>query len=275
MSHHGSNEFDDPELIRSLGRVSGASPDENAAYAQVRARVRQVRRRRAAAWSSGALVAVVAVGAFALSTQRGGRTLEPADLPEVVDDSFDDLSDDSTSSSLPAPVTTVATTDTATSLPETTSTDLGLGDDEPANTEGDGTEVSTPPSGGVPTTAKRTEPKPPKAPTSTNPSTQAPVTSGQSSSTSEPDGDDDDDDGGSVTPQTQTFSGVGGAITVSIDSEGRLKMLSYTANSGYTAEDIRNGDQRVGIRFRIGEVSTRIRVEVSGGVMVPNIEEEG
>ena len=63
-------------------------------------------------------------------------------------------------------------------------------------------------------------------------------------------------------------------MTVSMDSEGRLRMLSYSANAGYTADDIRNGEQQVGIRFRNGDLTTRIRVEVSGGTMVPQILEE-
>jgi hypothetical protein len=278
MNDNGSNEFHDPELSRSLGRLSGAFPDEVTAFGQVRLRVKQARRRRAAAWSSGALVAVVAVGAFALGTQRGGRTLEPADRPDLVTDTIDD---DATSlpTSVPVPTTTpvtVQSTVVETSLPETTDMEI-TGDSEPTNTEGDGPIVSATSghSSGSPTTIRSGGAKPPKQPTPTIPATQPPATSGASSSSTEPNGDDDDHGGGSFTPQTQTFSGLGGSITVSMDSDGHLRMLSYTANAGYTADDIGNGRERVSIRFRNGDLSTRIRVEVSGATMAPAVVEEG
>jgi hypothetical protein len=268
------NEFDDPELRRSLGRLSGAYPDDVAAFSQVQGKVRQARRRRAVGMASSAtLVAAFAMGAFALSGQRSAQRLQPADQSEV-----NDL-DDPTTTALPTTVVSTVAPETSvdTTVPPS-STEPLVGDDGVADTGLDDSGLddsgSTVGNGGTPTTA-RTNPKPPRT---TVPATQppSPPSSSGATSTSEPEDDDDDDDnGGGITPATQSFSGVGGSITVSVDSEGRLRMLSYTANAGYTADEIRNSGSRVGIRFRSGELSTRIRVEVVNGAMTPTIEEEG
>jgi hypothetical protein len=279
VNQYGSDEFEDPELSRSLGRMSGAFPDAGAALGQVQSRVKRVRQRRAAAWSSGALVAVVAVGAFALNAQRPAGTQRPASSADLVTSSLPD-DEATTSSAVSTPASTVTTLVDTTI--EVTTTPVSVEDsavetgDDSGNDNGNS--GATPGSGAVtPTTAK---PKP-KPPVSTTPGTAPatapsinPSSSNPAPSTSEPDEDDDDDNAGSVTPATQTFSGLGGSMTVSIDSDGHLRMLSYSANAGYSAEDIRNGEQQVSIRFRNGNLSTRIRVEVSGGTMVPQIIEE-
>ena len=288
MNDNGSNEFRDPELSGSLGRLSGSFPDVAIAFGEVRQRVKQARRRRAAAWSSGVLVAVVALGAIAIGTQRGGRSLEPAERPDLVTDTSDDAPTRPTTLPTTLPTTGPTTTPTtapttvaepslpATSLPATS--DMAItGDDGPANTEGGGPIVSATsghPSGS-PTTVRVRGTKPPKPPTSTVPATQPPASGDPSSSSTEPADEDDDQRDGSFAPQTQTFSGLGGSVTVSIDSDGQLLMLSYTANAGYAADDIRNRRERVSIRFRNGGLVTRIRVEVSGDTMSSAIVEEG
>ena len=78
-----TREFDDPQIESMLGRLSGAYPDDNVAYAAVRGRVRQVKRRRTFVASTAACAALLALGTFAV--QGGGRSqqLSPAD-------SFDD-----------------------------------------------------------------------------------------------------------------------------------------------------------------------------------------
>jgi hypothetical protein len=273
VNQYGSDEFEDPELSRSLGRMSGAFPDAGAALGQVQSRVKRVRQRRAAAWSSGALVAVVAVGAFALNAQRPTGTQRPASTADLVTSSLpDDGSTTSTAVSTPASTVTtlVDTTLVVTTAP------VSVEDSAVETGDDNGNSGATPSSGPVTPTTAKPKPKPPVSTTpGTAPSTN-PGSSNPAPSSSEPDDDDDDDDdnAGSVTPATQTFSGLGGSMTVSIDSDGDLRMLSYSANAGYSAEDIRNGDQQVGIRFRNGDLSTRIRVEVSGGTMVPQIIEE-
>ncbi len=287
MNQYGSDEFEDPELSRSLGRMSGAFPDAGAALGQVQSRVKRVRQRRAAAWSSGALVAVVAVGAFALNAQRPTATQRPANSADLVTSSLPD-DGPTTSSAVSSPASTVTTLVDTTI--EVTTTPVSVDDSAVEVVDGnddgndDGNSGVTPGSGSVTPTTAKPKPKPPVSTTpgtapsstpSTNPGSSSPASSNPASSTSEPDDDDDDeDDAGSVTPATQTFSGVGGSMTVSIDSDGNLRMLSYSANAGYTADDIRNGDEQVGIRFRNGNLTTRIRVEASGGTMVPQIIEE-
>ena len=69
-----TNEFDDPELERMLGRLSGAYPDANVAYEAVRGRVRQVKRRRTFVASTAACALLLGVGAVA--AQGGGSTDE-------------------------------------------------------------------------------------------------------------------------------------------------------------------------------------------------------
>ena len=49
-----THEFDDSQIESMLGRLSGAYPDDNVAYAAVRGRVRQVKRRRAFVASTAA-----------------------------------------------------------------------------------------------------------------------------------------------------------------------------------------------------------------------------
>lgn len=293
MNQYGSDEFEDPELSRSLGRMSGAFPDAGAALGQVQSRVKKVRQRRAAAWSSGALVAVVAVGAFALNAQRPTGTQRPASSADLVTSSLPD-DEPTTSSAVSTPTSTVTTlVDTTIEVTTTpvsvddSAIEAGDGNDDGNgndNRNDDGNSGAAPGSVSVTPTTVKPKPKPPvsttpgTAPSSappTSPGSTSPASSNPAPSTSEPDDDDGDDGDGAVTPATQTFSGVGGSMTVSIDSDGHLRMLSYSANAGYTADDIRNGEQRVGIRFRNGNLSTRIRVEASGGTMVPQIIEEG
>ncbi len=74
-----TREFDDPQIESMLGRLSGAYPDDNVAYAAVRGRVRQVKRRRTFVASTAACAVLFALGTFAV--QGGGRSqqLSPAD----------------------------------------------------------------------------------------------------------------------------------------------------------------------------------------------------
>ena len=74
-----TNEFDDPQIESMLGRLSGAYPDDNVAFAAVRGRVRQVKRRRAFVASTAACAALFGLATFA--AQGGGRNdqLSPAD----------------------------------------------------------------------------------------------------------------------------------------------------------------------------------------------------
>ena len=281
MNQYGADEFDDPELSRSLGRMSGAFPDSGAALGQVQSRVKQVRQRRAAAWSSSALVVVVAVGAFALTAQRPTGTQRPASSADLVTSSLPQ--DEPTSSAASTPPSTVTTLVNTTIQVTTAPVSVEDSAIEAGNEIGDenGNSGVAPGSPAVTPTTARAKPKPPVPTTpgtlaSSGPSTapSSPGSSNPGPSTSEPEDDEGDDDGGPVTPATQTYSGSGGSMTVSMDSEGHLRMLSYSANAGYTADDIRNGEQRVSIRFRNGNLTTRIRVEAIGDTMVPQIIEE-
>jgi hypothetical protein len=99
-----TREFDDPQIESMLGRLSGAYPDDNVAYAAVQGRVRQVKRRRTFVASTAACAVLLALGTFAV--QGGGRSqqLSPADSFDdstvttdatSTSDSVDDTTDDS------------------------------------------------------------------------------------------------------------------------------------------------------------------------------------
>ena len=74
-----TNEFDDPQIESMLGRLSGAYPDDNVAYAAVRGRVRQVKRRRAFVASTAACAVLFGLATFAAQGGGSGTQLTPAD----------------------------------------------------------------------------------------------------------------------------------------------------------------------------------------------------
>jgi hypothetical protein len=270
MSYDDVERFEDPELSRALGRLSGEFPDTGLAQQRVQRRVQQVRRRRVAALSSGALVAVVTVSVLAFGDQPGNRTIGPSNSAELAppDGTVTVPATSTTVSS--APTTSIAAAvSTSTAVPDTAveSTVSATSVSAPTSAAGE------PPSIAPTTTVRRT----PRPPASTLPPPPPPSSSQPPApSTSEPDDDeeDDDDDDDSAVPATQTFSGIGGSLTVSINEFGRLRLVSHVASAGYTAFEIRNDPQRVSVVFRNGELSTRIRVTVDDGVMVPSVNEE-
>jgi hypothetical protein len=77
------SEFHDPELRQQLGRLSGPYPDANVAFDAWQRRVGQVRRRRAVAWTTGAMMSlVIATVAFAAVQNPGSRSLVPGKSSE-------------------------------------------------------------------------------------------------------------------------------------------------------------------------------------------------
>ena len=244
------NDFHDPQIERLLGGASGAFPDVNVAFGQVERRVRQVKRRRVMVAGSAACVALFAGVAFAASrTGTNAPGLQPADSfaqstvstpdsgPGVTNDS---MVDDSVESSTPTGGTMI-------SLPVP---NPGGGSGGPGGVPGGSTPSSSPASGpGSSTPTSNTTATSNSAPTTTAPTTTSPPA-----------------------PQFQTFSGVGGSVTVKL-ANGVLSLQSYSATSGYTAEVTTNRSDRVEVRFDNGSNETRIRVDLVGGSMQPRIDE--
>lgn len=126
-----TREFDDPQIESMLGRLSGAYPDDNVAYAAVRGRVRQVKRRRTFVASTAACAVLFALGTFAV--QGGGRSqqLSPAD-------SFDDGTSTTAADTTEVSVTTEDSVDDSVETSEavTTVPVISLSVPEPSNSSG-------------------------------------------------------------------------------------------------------------------------------------------
>lgn len=75
-------------------------------------------------------------------------------------------------------------------------------------------------------------------------------------------------------PVTSTYSGIGGSITVRLQA-GTLSLLSTQPAAGYAVTETRTEADRVEVRFHDGDRETRIRVELVGGAMQPDIRESG
>ena len=133
-----TREFDDPQIESMLGRLSGAYPDDNVAYAAVRGRVRQVQRRRVFVASTAACAVLLALGTFAL--QGGGRSqqLSPAD-------SFDEGTVTTAADTTEVSVTTEDSVDDSVDTSEavTTVPVISLSVPEPSSSNSTGTSGSS------------------------------------------------------------------------------------------------------------------------------------
>ena len=96
----------------------------------------------------------------------------------------------------------------------------------------------------------------------------------------EPGDDVGDDHGGdagtgtTVPSGSQSFSSVGGSITVTV-ADGALSLASSSPAAGFTAEVHDNGPTRVEVRFSDGQTEWRIRIELGGGGLTSEITQHG
>lgn len=230
------SEFHDPDLRQQLGRLSGPYPDDNAAFAAWQRRVGQARRRRAMAWTTGAalslIVATVAVAAVQNPTRH---SVVPGKSSETSAEFT--ISVASTEPEETDPATTESTspeTSAATTLaPDTTSSSVEAETSLP-EPEGDGAAGDQP------------------APTHSGTRTSVPPGGSQSA--------------------TQTFSGVGGSITVRQDG-GRLTVVAVNPKGGFHNDESNNSGQRVEVTFKSDKHETHITVKLSDGVMKPTVDE--
>lgn len=247
------NDFHDPELERLFGRNSGPTPDVDVAYQRVQGRVRQVKRRRAVVVSSAACSVLFAAAVFAGARSGGGNTVQPGGSGTGADGSPLTVSD---SSDLSLPSSTVADSTLDSTIPGVTtpgtgSTATSVGNGGTTVTSPTGSSVSTPStapgatSGSVPSSSVST---PSSSPATTTPATNPPA------------------------PITNTYSGVGGSITVRLQN-GSLTLVSYNAAAGFTADVQKSSGSRVEVRFESNDQRTDIRVDIVGNGMSPRIDE--
>jgi hypothetical protein len=72
----------------------------------------------------------------------------------------------------------------------------------------------------------------------------------------------------------QTFTSVGGSITVVISS-GSISLGTASPAAGFSSEVHDNGPTRVEVRFSSGDTEWRIRVEVGPGGLTSEITDHG
>lgn len=251
------NEFDDPDLGRRLRAAAGADPDVAVAQQAVHRRVARARRRRVAAVSGTAALLLLSVGVVA--AVGNGRTnnhlISTADTSSLPGDTVQITS---TVSSLPTtsvedlPNTGLTTSSTVAADPTTT---VAASVDTTA-TSSPATDTPTTPSstGGTVTT----KPKAPPASTNTTAPTVTPAppipTTG-------------------AVDETQTFSSVGGSVTVRL-SGGRLSLVGGPSPvAGFTVDEQDVSATEVRVRFRSAGHRSKISVEIRNGRLSGNTEE--
>jgi hypothetical protein len=229
-------EFHDPDLPHELARLSGPYPDDNAAFAAWQRRVGQVRRRRVVAWTTTAALAVV-VGTVAVAALQSPRrdTVVPGK---------------SADSSIEVRV-------------RISSTQAEVSSTVPQEAESE-----TSPS---PTSAMESAPSAAEA---SLPSTGAPQAAGAASNGSS--------SGQSRTPSThapqkahvltQTFSSLGGSITVRNDGE-KLTVIAESQVPGFRAKHADRSGEKVQITFESRDHTSQITVKLVNGSMTPDIKE--
>jgi hypothetical protein len=242
------SEFHDPELRQELGRLSGSYPDSNVAYASWQRRVGQARRRRAVAWTSGVAMSLLfgTVAVAALHNPRTG-TLVPgksADsvesvarvaTTEVAESTTPEVSEPETTVTAAAPLETTASTEVESSLPEAT--------DAVGAESGSGSGSTTKKSGGhtgsgTTTAPAQTPAAPPVAPVSA----------------------------------TQTFSSIGGSVTVRQDGD-RIKVVALNPAAGFEVDGNDDSDHGVKVSFKGPDHSSQISVSLNNGTLSHKVTE--
>lgn len=206
-----TDDFDDPDLAAALRNIAGPVPSVDAALPVFHRRVRVARIRRVSVVVSGAAaVALIAVGAVALTGNERGNNITPMD-PSIT---LDTVADPSTG------VDSTTTTSTATTTPaddEGTGTNIGSGTGT-AGESGSGGTASIPSSGSTSSTV------------------------GDSDNPDDPDGSDDSsnaddsEDGhneGSGNSRTTTTTG-GRAVTKRCSSAGGSFTASHLIKNSVT-----------------------------------------
>jgi hypothetical protein len=249
------SEFHDPDLRQQLARLSGAYPDENAAFVAWQRRVGQARRRRAMAWTTGAAMSLL-VGVVAVAATQGqnAHSVVPEKATEttvkisttvtttvtstitkmVVTESTDE-STPSTSTTL-APDTTPSSEDVVITMPQPEGGDTG--GVAPVVT----THKAKPGSGGgapaTPTTAS------------------TPATDNNDSHSS-----------------NKTITSIGGTVTVH-QSRDRLVIVDITPAEGFDDHDSGHLDHAIAVTFTSATHRSEISVWIDNGTIKSFVNEK-
>ncbi|MEP7200977.1 MAG: hypothetical protein ABI894_00095 [Ilumatobacteraceae bacterium] len=228
------SEFHDPDLRQELGRLSGPYPDDNIAFAAWQRRVGQVRRRRMVAWTAtAALSLVVGTVAFAAVQSPGRRSVVPGES-----------ADSSVSVTLRVATTEVEDPSTV-----------------PAATEPEASEPTT----------LAAETAPPVVDTAA-PETEAPDAAAAPSNGSPPKNNNGTPPTPAPSRMTQTFSSVGGTITVRQDGD-TLTVIAKSPAPGFRATESDDPGDEVDVVFKSDKHESRITVKLSHGVMKSDTNE--
>ena len=225
------------DLARALGRSLDTIPvaDPDAALARVTARSRVVRRRRMAVRAGAALAAAAVVAAVWLGARPPGSTQ----------------------------VDTVDTPSIATA--PRTGTD-GTNPSTPVTTGGAVSTVATSVTASAPTSTPTLPSTPPPSAAQTVPppaTTVTPPTAAPSSAPPPP-----------PSSGPQTYGGLGGQVTVRVDA-GNLVLVSVRPAAGYVVAEQRARPDDVEVRFEGSAGRTRVRIRLDGGVVSPEVQENG
>ena len=264
----GGDPFDgydpfDAELATKMRNLGGAAIDADAALAGMRPALQRARARRRARVAAGSLGLMLALSTavFALTANGGPLGRTPISIrPET---------HDAHRSTTTSTGSQTAETDGPGHGPGNSSTasgDQGQGNRGPGVSTSTGTNTTTQSSGGG-TGGTSTTPNNPTS--STAPATTSSTTIGTTTSTG---------NGATTTTtangqQPQTFSGVGGSVTISWDATS-ITARSNQARSGYIATITTNIPDRYEVRFRLGSLTTDIKLRVANGVLQPPVINE-
>lgn len=233
------SEFRDEQMEQFFGAAGGPSPDLDVAYDRVTGSVRTVRRRRAALAGGALCTLLIGAAALTVARQAGSQRIQPgSELSTPLEGSRN-------TASSTTPVTTSGTTSrTTTTPPSTATTTVAAASTLPPTTSVQGAveprrDTSVPATNHVDTPAVTT------APDNTRPSSP---------------------------PITQTFSGVGGRITVRLENDSLL-LINFVATDGFAAEVDHADGSHVEVHFTNATHETNARVDLENGQMVQRFEE--
>lgn len=241
-------DFEDREFETLLGRAGGPFPDVNLAHLQVHGKVRQAKRRRAVVVSSAACSLLLTVGILAVSRNDGEG--QPGGHGSELDRDGSRLQPDET-------IGTTTDITTSPTLEESTTVSMPTG--PVVNTA-----VSVPNSSDAPSSSNATH--------STSPATVL-TTTRQPDTSATTDTEPETTGPAGAAPITQTFSGVGGTITVRLQDDS-LTLLSWQPAAGFAAGVLSSSGSHVEVRFESDNHVTLARVDIKDDGMVDNFREE-
>jgi hypothetical protein len=239
------SEFHDPELRQQLGRLSGPYPDANVAFAAWQRRVGQARRRRAVAWTTGAMMSlVIATVAFAAVQNPGTHSLVPGK-------SFESSTE--VSSSI-ATTEAAETSSSASSVAETMAPVPEVAETTQSSEVAKSSTPEAPPVGAPVVAAAGTQPSgtsknhggPPSTPASARPQ---------------------------ITTATQVVKSMGGSVTVRQDGD-KLTIIGMHEAPGFKGHETDHSGDQVAAIFTSKTHRSEITVKLSDGVIKADVVEK-